>query len=89
MKAKETEAKIQGKVKVNVHEAKTHFSRLLDRALAGEEVIVMKSGKPLVKLVPVESAPATRKLGTAKGDFVVPDDFNAPLPDDILSEFER
>ncbi len=89
MKTIETDTKIQVKVKVNVHEAKTHFSRLLDRALAGEEVIVMKSGKPLVKLVPVESAPATRKLGTAKGDFVVPDDFNAPLPDGILSEFER
>lgn len=76
-------------MKVNVHEAKTHFSRLLDRALAGEEVIVMKSGRPLVRLVPVESAPAPRTLGSAKGDFVTPDDFNAPLPEDVLSEFER
>lgn len=76
-------------MKVNVHEAKTHFSRLLDRALAGEEVIVMKSGRPLVKLVPVEGAPAPRTLGSAKGDFVTPADFNAPLPEGVLAEFKR
>jgi antitoxin (DNA-binding transcriptional repressor) of toxin-antitoxin stability system len=48
----------------------------------------MRSGKPLVRLMPVETAPAPRILGTAKGDFVVPDDFDEPLPDDVLAQFE-
>jgi len=75
--------------KVNIHEAKTHLSRLLESAIAGEEVIIMKSGKQLVRLVPVETAPKKRTLGTAKGDFTVPDDFNAPLEAEILNEFEK
>ena len=73
---------------VNVHEAKTHLSRLLDQAMAGEEIVIMRSGKPLVRLTPLDSAPMARILGTAKGDFVVPDDFNEPLPEAILAEFE-
>jgi len=76
-------------VDVNVHEAKTHLSRLLERAMAGDDVVIMKSGRRLVRLVPVDAAPVSRKLGTAKGDFVVPDDFDAPLPDHILDEFEK
>jgi prevent-host-death family protein len=76
-------------VEVNVHEAKTHLSRLLERALAGEDIIIMRSGRKLVRLTPVETAPVPRKLGTAKGDFVLPEDFDAPLPDEILDEFER
>ncbi|HEY7387515.1 MAG TPA: type II toxin-antitoxin system prevent-host-death family antitoxin [Bryobacteraceae bacterium] len=76
-------------VEVNIHEAKTHLSRLLDRAMEGEEIIIMRAGRQLVRLTPVESAPTRRKLGTAKGDFTAPDDFDAPLPDEILSEFER
>jgi prevent-host-death family protein len=76
-------------VDVNVHEAKTHLSRLLEQALAGDEVIIMKSGKRLVRLVPVDVAPTGRKLGTARGDFMVPDDFDAPLPDHVLDEFEK
>ena len=76
-------------VEVNVHEAKTHLSRLLEQAMAGEDVVIMRSGRRLVRLTPVALAPVRRKLGTAKGDFVVPDDFDAALPDDILAEFER
>jgi len=75
-------------VRVNVHEAKTHLSRLLDQAMAGEEVVIMRSGKPLVRLTPLEWAPLPRQLGTAKGDFVVPDDFDEPLSDEILAQFE-
>jgi prevent-host-death family protein len=74
---------------VNVHEAKTQLSRLLDQAMAGEEVIIMRSGRRLVRLTPVETAPVRRVLGTAKGDFVVPDNFDDPLPEDVLAEFER
>ncbi len=76
-------------VEVNVHEAKTHLSRLLDQAMAGEDVIIMRAGRPLVRLTPVESAPRRRTLGTAKADFVVPDDFDTPLPDEVLADFER
>ena len=75
-------------LEVNVHEAKTHLSRLLERAMDGEEVIIMRAGRRLVRLMPVETAPVRRKLGTAKGDFTVPRDFDAPLPEDILAEFE-
>ncbi|HYA18009.1 MAG TPA: type II toxin-antitoxin system Phd/YefM family antitoxin [Bryobacteraceae bacterium] len=76
-------------VDVNIHEAKTHLSRLLEKALAGDEVIIKKAGRPLVRLTPVANAPVRRKLGTAKGDFIVPDDFDAPLPARVLDEFER
>lgn len=75
-------------IEVSVHEAKTHLSRLLEQALAGEEVIIRRSGRLLVRLTPVATAPSRRKLGTAKGDFVVPDDFDAPLPDEVLQGFE-
>ena len=75
-------------VEVNVHEAKPHLSRLLEKALAGEDVVIMRAGKRLVRLTPLASAPRRRKLGTAKGDFTVPKDFNAPLSKDILDSFE-
>jgi prevent-host-death family protein len=73
---------------VSVHEAKTHLSRLLEKALAGEDVVIMRSGHALVRLVPVEGAPVKRKIGSAKGDFVVPEGFDDPLPEDVLSAFE-
>ncbi|HEX4134923.1 MAG TPA: type II toxin-antitoxin system Phd/YefM family antitoxin [Bryobacteraceae bacterium] len=76
-------------VDVNIHEAKTHLSRLLEQALAGDDVVIMKAGKPLVRLTPVATAPMRRKIGTAKGDFIVPDDFDAPLPKNVLDEFEK
>jgi len=72
-------------VNVNVHQAKTHLSRLLDRVALGEEVVIAKAGKPVARLVPVEKAPVRRVLGTAKGDFVVPDDFDAALPEEVLA----
>jgi prevent-host-death family protein len=76
-------------VDVNIHEAKTHLSRLLEQALAGDDVVIMKAGKPLVRLTPVATAPMRRKIGTAKGDFIVPNDFDAPLPKNVLDEFEK
>jgi len=73
-------------MEVNIHEAKTHLSRLLERALMGEEVIIAKAGKPLVKLVAIGKR-GLRKLGSAKGEFTVPDDFNDPLPKEIEDLF--
>jgi prevent-host-death family protein len=72
---------------VNVHEAKTHLSRLLVRVAQGEEIIIARAGKPIARLVPVESK-ARRILGRDQGLFEVPDDFNAPLPDDLRLFFE-
>lgn len=68
-------------MEVNVHEAKTHLSKLLERVSIGEEVIIAKAGKPIAKLVPVKKTPNKRVFGSAKGDFTVPDDFNDPDPE--------
>jgi prevent-host-death family protein len=68
-------------MEVNIHEAKTHFSRLLERVAMGEEVIIAKAGTPVARLVPVKKAPKKRVFGSAKGDFTVPDNFNDPDPD--------
>ena len=73
---------------VNIHEAKTHLSRLLRRVSAGEEVDIARAGRPIARLVPIETG-GRRKLGTDRGAFVVPDDFNDPLPEEILRTFEE
>lgn len=73
-------------MEVNVHEAKTHLSRLLQRVAAGEEVTIARSGVPVARLVAVESK-AKRPLGFARGEIWIADDFDAPLPDDLLKLF--
>lgn len=74
---------------VNTYEAKTQLSRLLRRVAAGEEITIASRGVPVARLVPVrEGKGAHRKLGMDRGKFVVPDDFDAPLPDEILDAFE-
>jgi prevent-host-death family protein len=73
---------------VNVHAAKSQLSRLLDAAVAGEEVIIAKAGKPVARLVPFEQKKERRKLGMLAGKLHVPDDFDDPLPDDVLADFE-
>ena len=75
-------------MEVNIHQAKTHFSRLLQRVAAGEEVVIARAGVPVARLVAVE--PKKRKLrplGMDEGRIWIADDFNAPLPDDLLKEF--
>jgi prevent-host-death family protein len=74
--------------KVNTHEAKTQFSRLLRRVAAGEEITIANRGVPVARLVPVPRKKAERVLGIFRGQFTVPDDFDAPLPDDLLDLFE-
>jgi prevent-host-death family protein len=73
---------------VNTHEAKTQLSRLLRRVAAGEEITIANRGVPVARLVPVPPKKAPRVLGIFRGEFSVPDDFDAPLPDDILDLFE-
>lgn len=73
---------------VNIHAAKTHLSRLVDDAAAGEEIIIAKAGKPVARLVPLAAPKPRRRLGLLAGKMWVSDDFDAPLPDDILDAFE-
>ncbi len=77
--------------KVNIHEAKTNFSKLIERALAGEEIVIAKSGKPLLKLVPLEGPGALRPMGLHRQ--TVGNDFEKrslePLPNDELTAWER
>ena len=74
-------------MEVNIREAKTHLSRLLERVALGEDVIIAKAGMPVAKLVAIESPARKLKLGSSKGEFVVPDDFNDPLPKEIEDLF--
>jgi prevent-host-death family protein len=75
---------------INVHAAKTHLSRLVEQAAAGEEIIIAKAGKPIARLMPLADKPsAKRQLGKLAGKARVPDDFDAPLPADILDSFEN
>ena len=71
---------------VNIHEAKTHLSRLIQRAADGEEIVIAKAGKPLAKLVPYLGATEPRKPGRWRGQVRIADDFDG-LPDDIASAF--
>jgi prevent-host-death family protein len=74
-------------MEVNIHHAKTHLSRLLEKVALGEEVVIAKAGRPVAKLVPLGKAARKRVPGTAKGDFEVPEDFNAPLPPEVEESF--
>lgn len=74
---------------VNVHEAKTHLSRLIDRAVKGESFVIAKAGKPLVKIVALEDVPKkpARRLGFLKGEIEVPEDFDRMGSSEIESLF--
>ena len=75
---------------VNMHEAKTHLSRLVEQAAKGEAFIIAKAGKPLVKVTPLDAA-ETRvrsRLGFLQGEFKVPDDFDTMGQDEIIRMFE-
>jgi prevent-host-death family protein len=74
---------------VNIHEAKTQLSRLVEAASQGEEIVIAKAGKPMARLVPVQPVRKPRELGWLRGRFEVPDDFDAPLPDEVIAEFEN
>jgi prevent-host-death family protein len=73
---------------VALYDAKTHLSSLVDRAHAGEEFVITKSGQPMARLVPLERQPAARVPGQGKGRWRVARDFDAPLPDEVLDAFE-
>lgn len=68
---------------INIHEAKTHLSRLVDEVSAGEEIVIAKAGKPLARLIPFQRRASRRKLGALAGRFSVPDDFDGSLPSEL------
>lgn len=73
---------------VNIHQAKTELSKLVERVEAGEEVLIARAGKPVAKLVPLTNVGKRRRLGVLDGKFKIPDDFNAALPESVLRAFE-
>jgi len=75
-------------MQVNIHEAKTNLSRLLLRVEEGEDIIIAKAGKPIARLTKFTAKHPKRRLGMDTGLFEVPDDFDRPLPDDVLAGFE-
>jgi prevent-host-death family protein len=74
---------------VNIHEAKTHLSRLVEEASEGEEIVIARAGKPVARLVPMQkTSRRRRKLGLLAGKLAVPSDFDAPLPEEVTAMFE-
>lgn len=73
---------------MNIHQAKTELSKLIERAEAGEHIVIARAGKPAAKLVPLTTTGRRRRLGLLDGKFRIPDDFNAPLPESIIRSFE-
>lgn len=69
---------------VNIHAAKTHLSRLIERACAGEEIVIARNHEPVVKLVPILDAEPRRQRGSLRGKVIVPDSFFDPLPTEEL-----
>lgn len=74
---------------INIHDAKTQLSKLLVRVESGEEIIIARGGKPVARIIPLENRNKNRRPGSAKGRFRLTDDFFAPLPDNVIDEFER
>jgi prevent-host-death family protein len=72
---------------VNIHQAKTHLSKLLRRVSGGEEITIARAGVPVARLVCAEPQKVPRRLGLDRGLYKVPDNFDAPLPAEILAEF--
>jgi prevent-host-death family protein len=73
---------------INIHDAKTNFSRLVDMAASGEEIIIAKAGKPAARLVPIMQSRIKRVFGSLKGKIRIASDFDAPLSEDVLALFE-
>lgn len=72
---------------VNIHEAKTHLSRLVEEVAAGGEVIIARNGKPVARLLPVVKRPVPRQPGLWRGQVRIGDDFDAPLPAELAAAF--
>ena len=76
-------------IRVNANEVKTNFAKLLARVEKGEVVIICKSGRPIARLTPVDEESIRRTPGSAKGQIIIAEDFDAPLPETTLKSFEQ
>jgi len=74
-------------IQENIHMAKTHFSKLLEKALSGNEVIIAKAGKPIARLVPISDSPAHRLPGQGKGEIIEHESILSPMEDDFMEFF--
>ena len=74
--------------KVNIYEAKTQLSRLVEEAASGQDVVIARAGRPVARLTRLEKTSRKRRLGVLDGRFKIPDDFNRALPEEVLSAFE-
>jgi prevent-host-death family protein len=74
--------------KVNIYEAKTQLSRLVEEVASGEDVVIARAGRPVARLTRLQKAGGKRRLGLLDGRFKIPDDFNRPLPEEVLRTFE-
>jgi prevent-host-death family protein len=72
---------------VSIHQAKTHFSKLIEAVSQGEEIVITRAGQPAAKLVSFQPAKFVRRPGSLKGKMTIADDFDAPLPDRVLAGF--
>lgn len=72
---------------VNIYEAKTHFSRYVEKAEAGEEIVIARSGKQVARLTAIAAPRPPVRFGLLKGELQIAEDFDAPLPDEILAGF--
>lgn len=73
---------------MDIHDAKTHLSRLIEAVARGEEIVIARSGKPAARLVAADYSPALRPCGLLQGKVWIPDDFDAPLPEEIVRAFD-
>ena len=74
---------------VNIGDAKTRFSKLMARVEKGDEIIIARAGKPIVHIHPFKETVSERKPGSAKGQIILADDFDAPLPEEVLRDFNH
>ena len=74
--------------KINIYEAKTRLSQLVEEAASGKEIIIARAGRPVARLTRLREAGRKRRLGVLDGRFRIPEDFNRPLPDAVLDSFE-
>lgn len=74
---------------VNIYEAKTRLSQLVEEAASGEDVVIARAGRPVARLTRLQKTARKRRLGLLDGRFRIPDDFNRALPEDVVRAFEN
>jgi prevent-host-death family protein len=84
----ETEPEARTMEMVNIYDTKTRLSQLVDKAASGEDIVVCRNGKPLVRITQLQAPKRRIRFGVLKGRLTVPEDFDAPLPSDVLVSFE-